>query len=69
MLNLTDEVAMDLANLGMIGLSLKLMNQEEYQVQYHASCLFKNITSRTKVLKDIIQNEDFETLIGKKLSN
>ena len=30
MLNLTDEVALELANLGMIGLSLKLLNQQEY---------------------------------------
>jgi hypothetical protein len=32
MLNLTDEVAVELANLGMISLSLKLINQQEYKV-------------------------------------
>jgi hypothetical protein len=55
--------AVELANLGMISLTLKLMNQQEYAVQYHASCLFYNITSRVNVLKGIVQNEDFEALI------
>lgn len=63
MLNLTDEVAVELANLGMISLSLKLINQQEYKVQYHAAFLFFNITSRTGVLRQIMANEDFDTLI------
>ena len=63
MLNLTDEVAVELANLGMISLSLKLINQQEYKVQYHAACLFYNITSRTAMLRQIMANEDFDTLI------
>lgn len=62
-LSLSDEAAVELANLGMISLTLKLMNQQEYEVQYHASCLFKNITSRVNILRSIIQNEDFEGLI------
>lgn len=65
MLTLTDETALELGSLGMIGLTLKLMNQQEYSVQYHASSLFRNITSRVNVLSQIIQNEDFESLIGK----
>jgi len=32
-------------------------------VQYHAACLFYNITSRTQVLREIMANEDFDTLI------
>lgn len=62
-LSLSDESAIELASLGMISLALKLMNQQEYAVQFHASCLFKNITSRVNVLRGIIQNEDFEALI------
>jgi len=50
MLNLTDETAVELASLGMIGLTLKLMNQQEYTVQFHAATLFRNITSRVNVL-------------------
>ncbi len=63
MLNLTDEVAVELANLGMISLSLKLINQQEYKVQYHAASLFFNITSRTAMLRQIMANEDFDALI------
>ena len=63
MLTLTDEVALELASLGMICLSLKLINQQEYKVQYHAACLFYNITLRTAVLREIMANEDFDTLI------
>ena len=63
MLTLTDEVALELASLGMISLSLKLINQQEYKVQYHAACLFYNITARTAVLREIMANEDFDTLI------
>jgi len=54
MLTLTDETALELGNLGMVGLTLKLMNQQEYSVQYHASRLFRNITSRLAVLGKII---------------
>ena len=43
MLNLTDETAVELASLGMIGLTLKLMNQQEYTVQFHAATLFRNL--------------------------
>jgi hypothetical protein len=63
MLSLTDEVALELAQLGMISLSLKLINQQEYKVQYHAASLFHNITSRTAMLPQIMANEDFDTLI------
>jgi hypothetical protein len=49
--DMTDEVAVELANLGMISLSLKLINQLDYKVQYHAACLFNNITSRTAMLR------------------
>jgi hypothetical protein len=54
MLTLTDETALELGNLGMVGLTLKLMNQQEYSVQFHASRLFKNITQRIAVLGRII---------------
>ena len=54
MLTLTDETALELGSLGMIGLTLKLMNQQEYSVQYHAASLFRNITSRVAVLGQII---------------
>jgi len=54
MLTLTDETALELGNLGMVGLTLKLMNQQEYLVQFHASRLFKNITQRIAVLGRII---------------
>jgi hypothetical protein len=64
MLHLTDETALELASLGMVGLSLKLMNQAEYSIQYHGASLFRNIMSRVNVLAQIIQNEDFETLIA-----
>jgi hypothetical protein len=51
MLTLTDETALELASLGMLGLCLKLMGQQEYTVQYHGSVLFKNLTSRSQVLR------------------
>lgn len=65
MLNLTDEVTFELANLGMVSLALKLMHQQDYLVQLNAVTLFKHVTERHNILGEIIANEDLHNLIGK----